>query len=142
MYTPDGAKLTAELDGFKIYIKTAEEHRLNLLNPPERTPELFEKLLPYAMALGVSNEWCQKFGDVLMRFNYRPDWYDDPNFVSSGFTVASFAGTFASLSSSFSTSVGSASSSSSSSGSSSWSSGSSGGGYSGGGGGGGGGRGW
>jgi len=138
MHTPDGAKLAAELEGFKMYMKTAEERRLNMLNPPERTPELFEKLLPYAMALGVSNEWCQKFGDVLMRFSYRPDWYDDANFLSSGFTVAAFTGVFSSLSSSFSTSVGSASSS----GSDSWGSGSDGGGYSGGGGGGGGGRGW
>ena len=134
MFTPDGARLAAEMEGFRIYMKTAEEHRLNLLTPPERTPELFEKLLPYAIALGVSNEWCKKFNDVLKQFNYNPQWYKG----NEDFAAIGFASSFASLSSSFSSSVTSASSSS---GSSDWSSGSGGGGYSGGGGGGGGGRG-
>jgi hypothetical protein len=39
--------------------------RLNQLNPPEKTPELFEKFLPYALALNVEQEWCEKFADVL-----------------------------------------------------------------------------
>jgi hypothetical protein len=55
-FTVDGAKLYAELEGFRMYLKTAEEHRLNMLTPPERTPELFERLLPYAVALGVSKD--------------------------------------------------------------------------------------
>ena len=137
MFTADGAALSAEIDGFKMYMKTAEEHRLNMLTPPERTPELFEKLLPYSIALDVANDWCKKFGDVLKRFNYQPEWYNGAEDIS----VTGFATTFTTLSSSFSRSVDSAQrepSSSSSSGSSDWSSGSGGGGYSGGGGGGGG----
>jgi len=131
--TAEGVKIAAELEGFKMYMKTAEEHRLNILTPPERTPELFEKLLPYAIALGVSNEWCKKFDDVLKQFNYRPEWYNG----AEDFAVVGFATTFTALGSSFVSSVSSASTSPSS-GSSDWSSGSSGGGYSGGGGGGGG----
>jgi len=137
MFTPDGAQLDAELKGFKMYMKIAEEHRLNLLTPPERTPELFEKLLPYAIALGVSNDWCKKFNDVLKQFNYHPEWYNDVDDFSS----LDFTSTFAALGSSFNSSI-TISSGSSSSGSSDWSSGSDGGGSSGGGGGGGGGRGW
>ena len=140
-YTPDGAKLAAELEGFKMYMKIAEEHRLNLLNPPNRTPELFEKLLPYAMALGVSNEWCNKFGRVLELANYHPDWYDGGSNFSGITTAAGMVAAFSALSASFNASVGVASVSPSS-GSSDWSSGSGGGGSSGGGGGGGGGRGW
>jgi len=142
--TEEGAKLDAEFEGFKMYIKTAEEHRLNILTPPQRTPELFEKLLPYAMVLGLSNEWCKKFGDVLEKFNYRPAWYNDDN-LATGVTAAAFATAFTALGSSFGSSVNIASAppvSRSSSGSSGWSSGSSGGGSSGGGGGGGGGGGW
>lgn len=134
-YTADGARLASEIEGFRMYMKTAEEHRLNMITPPERTPELFEKLLPYAIALGVSNQWCKKFNDVLKQFNYRPEWYSDVN----NFAIVGFSTSFAALGSSFSSSISSASLSS---GSSSWSSGSSGGGFSGGGGGGGGGRGW
>jgi len=150
-FTAEGAKLNAEFEGLRMYMKTAEERRLNMLTPPERTPELFEKLLPYAIALGVNNEWCKKFGDVLAKFNYRPAWYNDSSLttgVATGITSAAFATAFTNLGSSLSSSVSSAAvypvsrSSSGSSGSRSWSSGSSGGGRSGGGGGGGGGGGW
>lgn len=142
--TPLGAQTKAELEGFRMYLKTAEENRLNLLTPPERTPELFEQYLPYAIALDVENEWGKKFDNVLRAANYSPDWYVD----KAPFTSTLLASTLASsLNSSIRSAkidptVSSSSDSSGSSGSSSWSSGSSGGGFSGGGGGGGGGRGW
>jgi len=122
--------------------KTAEEHRLNILSPPERIPELFERLLPYAIALKVSNKWCKKFDNVLKQLNYQPQWYDSSETLSA----AGFSTSLKSLGTSFSTSVAIAqrdpARSDNDSGSSDWSSGCSGGGYSGGGGGGGGGRGW
>jgi uncharacterized membrane protein YgcG len=143
--TPEGAQIASEIEGFRMYMKTAEEHRLNMLAPPEQTLELFEKLLPYALVLGVSNEWCKKFNNVLNRIDYHPEWYDSKDDLRKIGYAAAFAG----LATSFGSSVSNAntdktsySSGSYSSGSSSWSSGSSGGGYSGGGGGGGGGRGW
>ena len=139
VFTPEGAKINSELKGFKMYLQTAEEHRLNMLTPPELTPELFEKLLPYAIALKVSNEWCKKFDNVLKTFDYHPQWYDS----SESLSTVGFATSFESLGKTFDSSVFAAkrepvSDDSSSSGSSDWSSGSSGGGYSGGGGGGGG----
>ena len=131
-----GAQTVSELKGFKMYLKTAEEDRLKFLTPPEKTPELFEKLLPYAIALDVENEWGKKFTEVLKQLNYEPDWYKG----DKSFTASNFSSTFAR---SFTSSVDSAriNPSSSSSGGS-WSSGGGGGGHSGGGGGGGGGRGW
>jgi len=131
-----GAQTAAELKGFKMYLQTAEEYRLNILTPPEKTPELFEKLLPYAIALGVENKWGKKFSNVLKQFNYEPDWYNGDKPFSSSDISSTFARSFVS-------SVGSARTDpDSSSSGGSWSSGSSGGGSSGGGGGGGGGRGW
>lgn len=133
------------IDGFKMYLSTAEKHRMNLINPPERTPEHFEKMLPYAMALGVANEWGKQFEDVLKSVQnvpgqtggYHPVWYSgSKNWSDIGSTK------FASnLSSSFSSALAS---SSTPPGSSSSSGGgfSGGGGSSGGGGGGGGGGGW
>lgn len=135
--TPHGAVIAAQIAGFRMYLQTAEEHRLNLLTPPDRTPELFERLLPYAIALDVENEWGEKFRDVLEQTGYAPDWYTGPPIHYSAFGQ--------SFSNRFSSSVGSAQvspSTGSSSGSSGWSSGSSGSGSSGGGGGGGGGGGW
>jgi uncharacterized membrane protein YgcG len=119
-----GAQTAAELEGFKMYLETAEEHRLNLLTPPEKTPELFEKLLPYAIALGVENKWGEKFTDVLKKSNYQPDWYDNNRqpFTSSGLT-STFARSFTSSVSSARINPASSSSSGGS-----WSSGSSGGG--------------
>jgi len=133
-----GTELISKIKGFRMYLETAEEHRLNLLNPPEHTPALFEKFLPYALALDVENAWGAKFEELLNDADYSPDWYEGDRFnhrnISRGFVVP--------FSSAVSDSRPDTGSSSGSSGSSSWSSGSSGGGSSGGGGGGGGGGGW
>jgi uncharacterized membrane protein YgcG len=72
--TVAGRRLMDHLDGFALYMKTAEEDRLDRLTPPERTPELFERLLPYAVALGLTQQWAAKFADVLSAAT-RPDWY-------------------------------------------------------------------
>lgn len=144
--TPLGAEMNAKIEGFRMYLETAEEHRLDMLTPPERTPQLFEKLLPYAIALDLENEWAEKFNTILEQANYDPAWYDGERMTYTHFS-SSFSNGFTS---SFMTaridptppSSSSSSGGSSFSGSSSWSSGSSGGGSSGGGGGGGGGGGW
>ena len=83
-----GRKLLDEIEGFEMYLRTAEEDRLNILNPPERTPELFEKLLPHAVALGLAHEWSEKFADVLAAAAVSPDWYsgsDYRRFDTDGF---------------------------------------------------------
>lgn len=121
-----GAEVTAALQGFRMYMETAEENRLNLLTPPQKTPELFEKLLPYAVALDVENEWSNKFDSVLNQSQYQPHWYSG----NKQLTYTSFA---SALSKSFDESLQS---------STYRTSGSSGSGFAGGGGGGGGGRGW
>jgi uncharacterized membrane protein YgcG len=134
--TDQGRLLLDGIEGFRMYLGAAEQNRMNMLNPPERTPELFEKWLPYAIALDMENEWGEQFNDVLAMMSadpdkggYRPSWYRG-NFAdhswSSGVAFASGIG--GALSSSMSSSTGS--------------SGSGGGGSSGGGGGGGGGGGF
>jgi uncharacterized membrane protein len=54
-----------QIEGFREYLGVAEEDRLNALNPPDKTPELFERFLPYAIALDVENAWAQRFAAVL-----------------------------------------------------------------------------
>ena len=135
--TVTGAEILNKIKGFKMYLETAEEHRLNMLNPPEHTPELFEKFLPYALALDVENAWGAKFETLLNAADYSPDWYEGDRFhyphITRGFITP--------FNSAVSDSKPDTGASSGSSGSSSWSSGSSSG-SSGGGGGGGGGGGW
>ena len=45
--TMAGRKILDQIEGFRMYLSVAEKDRLNLQNPPERTPELFEMFLPY-----------------------------------------------------------------------------------------------
>ncbi|MBE0392996.1 hypothetical protein BJQ96_02858 [Flavobacterium sp. PL0002] len=143
-HTQIGLEAMERIEGFKMYLETAEKDRMNMLNPPEQTPELFEELLPYAIALDVDVAWGKQFETVLELAKYDPAWYSGNEgfyIASSGF-VSSF-GKSVSASKVDPSPPSSSSSRSSSSGSSgSWSSGSSGGGSSGGGGGGGGGGGW
>jgi uncharacterized membrane protein len=131
-----GRKIMDQIEGFKLYLSVAEKDRLNLLNPPEKTPALFEKYLPYALALDVENAWSEQFSEVLARAGtetqpYAPAWYSGSSWDS--FHTSRFTN---SLGSSFASAISSSSSAPGSS------SGSGGGGSSGGGGGGGGGSGW
>ena len=134
--TRKGRKLLDKVDGFRDYLVVAEQDELRFKHPPEKTPELFERYLPYALALDVEEVWGDKFSEVIARAqsdgSYRqPNWYHGSGW--RGHSVGSFAGelgsTLASTVASSSTAPGS-------------SSGSGGGGSSGGGGGGGGGGGW
>jgi uncharacterized membrane protein YgcG len=133
--TPLGRKVLEHVEGFRHYLSVAEEDRLNLENPPEKTPELFEQFLPYALALGCEQQWSQKFDSVLRAAGQSPG--------SSDWTPSYYTGSVSGLGSSFASSIGSSLSSSLASSSSAPSSGGGGGGGgSGGGGGGGGGGGW
>lgn len=129
---------TAEYEktkGLKLYMDTAEKHRLKMMQSVERpyaepshTVEFFEKLLPFAVALGVEKSWARQFDDI---YKDSPDWFAGN---AAAFGTVHFAshlsGGISSLNSSFSQSTASSGS------------GSGGGGFSGGGGGGGGGGGW
>ena len=134
--TPRGRKVLDEMLGFRDYLEVAEKDEMNLRNPPEKTPELFEAYLPFALALGVEQDWAEKFADVLEAIRepdgrgYQPAWYSgswDSSRISSN--IGSVSSGLGSAISSSVTPPGS-------------SSGGGGGGFSGGGGGGGGGGGW
>jgi len=132
-----GAQTLDQIDGFKMFLETAEKDRLEMLHPPQITPEVFEKYLPYAIALDCENQWSRKFeaeaaaAGLDPSQHYTPYWYTGSNFANLG--AAGFASAIGS-------SIGSAAASASTAPGSS--SGSGGGGFSGGGGGGGGGGGW
>jgi len=133
-YTQKGMEVIQRIEGFKMYLDSTEEGQNGLTRDIEMNQDLFEKFLPYAIALDAESSWVKKFEDALSvqeqsgRPAYYPLWYH-----ADGFNVNSFA-------SSFSSSMSSAISTSSQAPGSS--SGSGGGGSSGGGGGGGGGGGW
>lgn len=63
--SPAGRALMDELEGFGLYLGVAEQERLNLLNPPGRTPEVFEAGMPYALALDCEQRWARGFSSAL-----------------------------------------------------------------------------
>ena len=134
--TVRGQRLLDELQGFRDYLEVAEKDEMNLRNPPEKTPALFEAYLPYALALGVDQAWAEKFAAVLAAVRgpdgqgYQPGWYSGS--WSTGNLQHSTGLLSGGLASAVATSVSPPGSSS----------GTGGGGFSGGGGGGGGGGGW
>jgi uncharacterized membrane protein YgcG len=130
-----GRKLMDRIEGFRMYLSTAERDELRTAEP-EMTVERYEQLLPYAVALGVENEWSEKLATALEAAGQSPPesgprWYSGPSWSSAG--AAGFA---TALGASLAGAVASAATPPGSSG------GSGGGGSSGGGGGGGGGGGW
>lgn len=127
-------KIKSLIEGFQMYMGAAENEQLKFHNPPEMTPQVFEKYLPFAMVLGVDEIWGQKFDAILskMSTDYHNNWYVGPTLNRYAFAST--------LNSSLTSSI--QSSSTQPSNNSSSGSGSGGGGFSGGGGGGGGGGGW
>ncbi|AOG08232.1 DUF2207 domain-containing protein [Agrobacterium sp. RAC06] len=138
--TPLGRKLMDGIEGLRIYLTLAEKDRMNMAGAPTMSPSHFEKLLPYAVALGVEKPWSRTFETWLATAAagaataaYSPGWYHGSNPGGFGDRIGGFSSSMAStIASTIPTPP--PSSSSSSSGFS--------GGSSGGGGGGGGGGGW
>lgn len=126
--TREGALLKEQVLGLKEYLQIAEKNRIEFHNAPEKSPELFEKLLPAAMVLGVTAIWAKEFEDIYIK---PPEWYSGP--IGSNFSALSFGSDLDSFSSVATSTLASTPGGSSGSG---------GGGFSGGGGGGGGGGSW
>ena len=133
-----GQNVRTEIEGFKLYMETAEKLQLNAVEvgseaPPPMTTERYETFLPYAIALDVEKPWTKHFERLMPEAAkaYNPAW---TNMAANGFSDVGkmTSGMVSSISSGVTSSMPQ----------SSGSSGSGGGGFSGGGGGGGGGGGW
>ncbi len=108
--TLEGRQLLDEIVGFKLYLSVAEKDRLEF-HTGTITPEVFEKFLPYAIALGVENKWGKAFERSMVMAGedpgiYTPIWYHGHGFRSfsrnDGF-AAGFGSAFAGAISSAST---------------------------------------
>ena len=60
-----------------MYVGTAEKERLARINAPEDTVEIYEAMLPYAVALGMAGAWEKRFAPVLAAAGYAAEWMDD-----------------------------------------------------------------
>ncbi|HEV8491364.1 MAG TPA: DUF2207 domain-containing protein, partial [Candidatus Angelobacter sp.] len=109
-----GRALMDRVEGFKMFLTAVDADRLQTIARPDKTPQLFERFLPYAFALGVEHVWAEQFAQVLASAaaaggsggaGYSPSWYSGAalgSFSASAFT-SSFSSSFSSAISSSST---------------------------------------
>lgn len=81
--TKKGAQIASEIEGFKLYLETAEKLRLNAAEigtdqVPPMTVERYEAFLPYAVALDVEKPWTKHFENTLpiAAETYNPNYYN------------------------------------------------------------------
>jgi hypothetical protein len=67
--TESGARTVEQVLGFEDFLDRVEADRFERM---VRTPELFEKYLPFAMAFGVEKRWFRAFQDI---YDRPPEWY-------------------------------------------------------------------
>ena len=89
--TKKGVLAQEHILGFKRYLMVAEKDRITFHNAPEKRPELFEKFLPFAMALGVEQAWAQQFEGI---YKQQPDWYDGQGNMFSAVIFANSLNSF------------------------------------------------
>lgn len=76
-HTIQGARTLEGVLGFEDFLNHVESDRFNRM---VKTPEMFEKFLPFAMALGVEKNWSKAFQGI---YTQPPSWYRGgygPNF--------------------------------------------------------------
>jgi uncharacterized membrane protein YgcG len=82
-HTEQGARALEGVLGFEDFLNHVESDRFNRTI---KTPQMFEKFLPFAMALGVEKNWSKAFQGIMTQ---PPDWYRGsygPNFYPMMFT--------------------------------------------------------
>ena len=124
--TVSGTRELEKVLGFQEFLGRVEGDRLDRM---VKTPEMFEKFLPYAMALGVESTWAKTFEGI---YRQPPQWYTGA-YPGRMFSPAVFTNDLSRMSAAAATTMASAPRGSGGSG---FSGGSSGGGFGGGGGGG------
>lgn len=96
--TEKGSLAREHILGLKEYLRVAEADRLKFHNAPEKKPETFERLLPFAMVLGVEKEWAKQFESLYI--DRQPAWYSGtPGDSFSAITLASSLSNFSQKSS-------------------------------------------
>ena len=121
--TQKGAELRDYIEGIRMYVEWAEEERFRVLQSPEgalktgvdapdwgQVVKLYEKLLPYAVLLGLETEWAKVLGTYYESLGAQPEWYGG----SGAFNAYLFASSIGSMSSTAASSYSGSSSSSSS----------------------------
>lgn len=110
--TKKGYDALHHLKGFEDFLATTEKERYKFHNPPEKSPTQFMQFLPFAIALGVEQQWAEVFKDITIP---NPEWYDSGS--SASFSAVNLSNSLGAFSTAFTSSSGSSGSGSSGGGS-------------------------
>jgi uncharacterized membrane protein YgcG len=80
--TVAGARALEGVLGFEDFLAHVESDRFNRMI---KTPQMFEKFLPFAMALGVEKNWSKAFANI---YTQPPQWYQGGNFGPNFYSYA------------------------------------------------------
>ncbi len=89
--TAAGARTLERVLGFEEFLARVEKDRLERV---VKTPEMFERYLPFAMAFGVERKWAKAFQEI---YRDPPKWYVGTG--ATAFDVGGFSSRLADLSS-------------------------------------------
>ena len=82
--TKKGVKAWGRILGFKEFIKRVEKEKIKRM--AEKDPQIFVKVLPYAIILGVAKEWASKMEKGFVEF---PDWWKALNPMERSLLIGS-----------------------------------------------------
>ncbi|MEJ2483315.1 MAG: DUF2207 domain-containing protein [Gemmatimonadota bacterium] len=74
--TVKGARTQEAILGFEEFLDRVESDRFRRMITG---PDMFERFLPYAMALGVEKKWAAAFADI---YREPPNWYRGPGYAT------------------------------------------------------------
>jgi hypothetical protein len=90
-----GRSLMGQIEGLRTFLTSTEKDRRDLRTPLRATPDMLERLLPYAMALNVETAWGERLAAALAQTakgatpGYSPSWYSGPGW--NALTASTFA---------------------------------------------------
>jgi uncharacterized membrane protein len=79
--TRKGTDVYGKVLGFEEFLMRTEKDKIQY----EERQDIFEKMLPYAICLGISSKWAMIFADL---YKQPPSWFDSD--LRDGFTMQGF----------------------------------------------------
>lgn len=89
-YSTKGEEMKRYLQGLHMYIKVAEQKRIEFNSNPQRYQGIFESLLPYAILFGMEKKWTAIFNITTFAW-FTSTTGDDFDISSIASSISSFA---------------------------------------------------
>ena len=78
--TEEGQKLLDKVEGFRLFLQEVDQLPMNQFTPPHEHSGIYEKFLPYAVALEVEQAWCNRFLAMASTFHQPEPFHNTQSF--------------------------------------------------------------